>query len=268
MKNILLLGFAALLIACQPVDEPAAPTVTNYHHQHIKPLVAQHCLSCHREGDVGLYPFETYDQTYAMGPALVAAVQNRSMPPWGHNPDCRPTENSLWLDEDALAVFTDWQEHGFQEGDAAATASTAEQAIEQTELPEPDEWVAPLEPYVPDVGLNDDYRCFILPHEFDETTFVYKNTIYPDRLDLVHHVIVYVGTPEDRARFERKDERHEGPGFPCFGGSGVDSAQMLGGWAPVSSTRRATKSTRNKFRRVRCSSCKCTSTSPASRPKT
>ena len=119
-----------------------------------------------------------------------------------------------------------------REGSPVDTGSAVAQAIEETEMVEPDTLVGAIEPYVPDVGMADDYRCFILPHEFDETTFVYQSTIYPDRLDLVHHVIVYVGTPDDRTYFENRDAQSETPGFPCFGGSGVDDAQMLVGWAP------------------------------------
>jgi hypothetical protein len=231
MKNIVSLMCLVMVFGCPAPEDTTEITLTNY-HQDIKPLLDTKCMSCHREGDIGLFPFETFEQVNAMGPAIVAAVENRTMPPWGQDPSCRPSQDSLWLDANVIDVFSQWKEHGFEEGTPSDTGSAVEQAIEETELVEPDTLIGTADPYVPDVGLADDYRCFILPHEFDKTTFVYQNTIYPDRLDLVHHVIVYVGTPDDRTYFENRDAQSETPGFPCFGGSGVDNAQMLGGWAP------------------------------------
>ena len=151
-----------LVWGCPLAEQPAESTVTNYHRD-IKPLLKTHCLSCHRQGDIGLYPFETYDQANAMGPAMVIAVENRTMPPWGQNPDCRPSQHSLWLDDEVVATFSDWQDHGFEEGDASEAGGAIEQAIEETEITEPDTLVGTPEPYVPDVGMADDYRCFILP---------------------------------------------------------------------------------------------------------
>ena len=222
-----------LMTACNPVTETTEtkPKTTTY-HQDIKPLLESKCLSCHRQGDVGLYPLENYEQAKAMGPALVGAVQNRTMPPWGHDPSCRPVQDSLWLQEETIAVFSKWQSDGYEEGVATESNSAHTQAIEDTDLPEPDTLIQPADLYIPDVGFADDYRCFILPYEFDKTTFVYQNTIFPDRLDLVHHVIVYVGTEDERAYYENKDAQSEAPGFPCFGGTGVEDAQMLSGWAP------------------------------------
>ena len=82
-----------LMTACNPVTETTEtkPKTTTY-HQDIKPLLESKCLSCHRQGDVGLYPLENYEQAKAMGPALVGAVQNRTMPPWGHDQVVAPSK--------------------------------------------------------------------------------------------------------------------------------------------------------------------------------
>ena len=97
-----LLPLLILMTACTPVTETTETELkTTTYHQDIKPLLESTIgSSCHRQGDVGLYPLENYEQAKAMGPALVSAVQNRTMPPWGHDPSCRPVQDSLWLQEE------------------------------------------------------------------------------------------------------------------------------------------------------------------------
>ena len=117
--------------------------------------------------------------------------------------------------EETIAVFSKWQSDGYEEGVATESNSAHTQAIEDTDLPEPDTLIQPADLYIPDVGFADDYRCFILPYEFDKTTFVYQKYDFPDRLDLVHHVIVYVGTKMNRLITKIKMHKAKHLAFPA-----------------------------------------------------
>jgi hypothetical protein len=237
MKRFVIFGLLAFVASACTGTEDTSDSLdgpTNYHRD-IAPLIAENCLSCHQEGGIGLYSFETASEVESMAVPIVTAVENRTMPPWGHDPDCRPTSDSLWLDDEIIDVFLDWREQEYLIGTASEGSPGLGLPDDTGEKSSPEEADILLETdqaYVPDVGFSDDYRCLILPHEFQEDTFVYESFVFPERLDLVHHVIVYVASAEYRSYFEDLDAETETMGFPCFGGTGVDDAQMLVGWAP------------------------------------
>jgi hypothetical protein len=58
--------------------------------------------------------------------------------------------------------------------------------------------------------------------------------IAPQQRQLVHHVLLYAATPADA---QAADNAEAGPGWTCFGGPGLSTAQprLLGGWVPGSS---------------------------------
>jgi hypothetical protein len=97
------------------------------------------------------------------------------------------------------------------------------------------------EPYAPSAPTgvgSDDYRCFLLDPDLARDAFITGTTVLPGNRDAVHHVILFRVPPEDVAAAEEADAEVDGPGWTCFGGSGVagftdvDDAQWLGAWAP------------------------------------
>ena len=214
-----------------PMEPPAGPA--NYYRD-IKPLLSAHCTSCHHSGGIGIYSFETADDVVSMAAPIVTSVENRTMPPWGQDPSCRPSVGSLRLEQKTIDRFTQWKEHNYPLGDPADDPGPVEPDAEGAEksAAEADILLEAPDVYVPDVGFADDYRCLILPYDFQTDTYVYQSYVFPERLDLVHHVIVYIASGEYRDYFEGLDNESDEPGFECFGGTGVDAAQMLVGWAP------------------------------------
>ena len=97
------------------------------------------------------------------------------------------------------------------------------------------------EPYMPSAPTGvgtDDYRCFLLHPKLASDSFLTGTHVLPGNRDVVHHVILFRVPPEQVATAESVDSADEGPGWTCFGGSGldqfadVDDAEWLGAWAP------------------------------------
>jgi hypothetical protein len=92
----------------------------------------------------------------------------------------------------------------------------------------------------PPTGVGtDDYRCFLLDPGLARDSYLTGTNVVPGNPDVVHHVILFRVTPDQVAAAERLDADHDGPGWTCFGGSGlpgdlsnVDDASWLGAWAP------------------------------------
>ncbi len=97
------------------------------------------------------------------------------------------------------------------------------------------------EPYTPSAPTGvgtDDYRCFLLDPKLERDAFLTGTHVLPGNSDVVHHVILFRVRPEQVADAKSVDAADEGPGWTCFGGSGlddfanVDDAEWLGAWAP------------------------------------
>jgi len=48
----------------------------------VAPILFEHCVSCHRPGEIGPMPLITYEQTRPWGKAMVDAIRSGKMPPW------------------------------------------------------------------------------------------------------------------------------------------------------------------------------------------
>ncbi|MFC6286706.1 hypothetical protein ACFP3Q_10870 [Nocardioides sp. GCM10027113] len=101
--------------------------------------------------------------------------------------------------------------------------------------------LAMTEPYTPSAPYgtgNDDYRCFLLDPGLEEDAWLTGTHVQPGNTATVHHVILFRVPPDQVARAEAMDAGEDGPGWTCFGGTGldpvqgIDDAPWLGAWAP------------------------------------
>ncbi len=204
-------------------------------HRDVRPLIETHCSSCHRENGIGSFVLgydedEWQDGMAPWAPAVVDAVKTRMMPPWKPDPACRDYAHSRRLSDAEVAVFTDWAAAGYLEGkpgDYKAAPAGAD-----SELGAPSLTLAPQEEYTPDAKLADDYRCFLLPTQFEQESYLIGTDITPGARRHVHHVILYTVDAGGVADAEALDAAQAGPGYACFGGPGVGRSQNVGGWVP------------------------------------
>lgn len=94
---------------------------------------------------------------------------------------------------------------------------------------------------------TDDYRCFLLDPKLTKPAFLTGYNVLPDNVNVVHHVILFKADPDRIDAARRLDKASPGPGWTCFGNSGIektgsiDDAPWLGAWAPGGSERRYVK---------------------------
>lgn len=196
----------------------------------VRPLTDQHCASCHVADGVAPFVFDE-NTVEALGPAMVEAVLDRRMPPWGADPECREIAGSAWLSEADLDVFQAWAEQDYALGDVEDYVPASFEPA-STDQGEPDIELGIPTPYLPDATGDDDYRCIPMDHAFEEDTYLSGIVVKPDRLDLVHHVIVYSIPAGDADAVLDLDAADEGVGYSCFGDAGLPNAAAIGGWVP------------------------------------
>ncbi len=208
-----------------PGGDTGAPTW----HRDIAPLMAQHCAGCHTEGGAGPFALDTYDAVKRMANPARNAIEAGRMPPWQPADDCRPLRDPRVMPPADVARFAAWVEAGAPEGDAADAPRVEAQTVD---LGPPDLMGQPFEPYVASTDRPDDYRCLPLDLTFDADTYVRATHVVPGDAAVVHHVLVFVVPPERVADLEALDAGEAGPGYTCFGGSGLGTAGPMAAWVP------------------------------------
>lgn len=175
----------------------------------VAPIVRESCAGCHRPGQVGPFPLETYEQVKGWSEMIASVVEEGRMPPW--NADERfdgvfANERRL-RDADERALLR-WIEEGMPRGNP-------------DEEPEPAEWpsgwrigepdaVFAMErtrggPPLPEEGFEVpregvvDYQYFVTDTGFTEDRWIQALEVQPGAADVVHHVLILLQDPEDGA---------------------------------------------------------------------
>lgn len=237
-----LLGLGALLYAAcsDPAEDASIPPGAVQYHAHVRPILESRCTGCHQSGGLGTFSMTFEPSEWASGPApwvesALDAVDAGRMPPWLPSQGCRDLAFERRLTDDELETLAVWREQGFAQG-APSTYPGPRAVEEPAPLGEPDVVLSPTEPYSPKSDLIDDYRCFILPQEFDGETYLKATSVEPGDARVVHHALLFLIPPENLAAIEKLDEKESGPGYTCFGGPGGGVMTTLGAWVPGSVT--------------------------------
>lgn len=202
-------------------------SATTFWYKDVLPITQVSCANCHRSGGIGSFPLETFAQAKPMAAAIKSAVVARRMPPWMPDPSCGGTfVGDRRLTQSQIDTIARWADEGAPEGNPA-DAPAPPGPVGQ--LPRLDTTLTMAETYTPSATTTDDYRCFLVDPALTGNRFVTGYDIVPGVAAEVHHVIIYV---VDRNAARTRDTNEAGPGWTCFGDSGLQSPGPIGAWAP------------------------------------
>jgi tetratricopeptide (TPR) repeat protein len=218
------LTFGALLVAHAVA---AAEPVT--FSKDIAPIVFQHCTSCHRPGEIGPFPLQSYRDVRQRMTLVADATRRRVMPPW--KPVSTPGEflDDRSLTDTQIHQIQAWVEEGGPEGDPRDLPPVPNFAT-GWQLGTPDLVVRMAEPYVLRPDGPDVFRSFVLPIPTTSARYVRAIEFRPGNGRGVHHANLGV----DRTRSSRRlDAADPEPGY--VRGMVQDAAYPIGymlGWTP------------------------------------
>ena len=192
------------------------PTITSNdtltYHGEIARLVQRHCVECHRDGGVGPFALDTYDDLTAHAGMVREVIRRGTMPPWFAADDTpEPTAADtgdgqapsplVWANDRSLAsaekaMLLAWLASDRPAGEPA-------DAPQKTTYPdgwmigEPDQvWgFAKPEP-VKATGVMP-YQNIVVETGLTEDRWVQAIEIRPGSPEVVHHVLVHVLRPEE-----------------------------------------------------------------------
>ena len=177
-------------------------------------IFQQRCVECHREGQIAPFALSEYDEIAGWGEMIAEVVREQRMPPWHANPAHGEFANANRLSDEEKKTIYDWVDNGCPEGDPA-------------DLPAPldfhEGWFMGQEPdqiiYMTDEPVQikaegvENYRYYVVDPGFKEDKWVRLVECMPGNRAVVHHIIVYIKSPE------AKD-------------SGIGKHELLAGFAP------------------------------------
>jgi len=196
---------------------------------HVASILQKNCLECHRRGQVGPFPLETYEQARKRADDLASVAEDRLMPPWKADPHVGPGfKNDRSLSSEEISTLLAWAEAGAPEGDPSQTPAPP-QFHDDWALGTPDLVVEMPDNFPIPASGEDIYRCFVIPTRLPADTYINAIEYRPGNRRVVHHMLGYVDVSGEG---RKKDAADAEQGYSCFSGPEVDVHGDLGGWAP------------------------------------
>jgi hypothetical protein len=211
----------------------------------VAPLISDKCTGCHRTGGIAPFPLVTAKQISAKAPMIAAAVGSRVMPPWppGRRSPGYVGQPSRTLTAAQRATIVAWAKAGGRiDGPARAPRKPERPQVRAGETLLDLRMPVAYRPSAAK-GVTDDYRCFLVDPKQDRDVFVTSARIVPGQTKVVHHVILFRTSPAQVGAARDLDASSPGPGWSCFGGTGLplgdgdlasslNDANWVAAWAP------------------------------------
>ena len=207
----------------------------------VAPIVEQKCAGCHQVGGVAPFAFDSARAISSRAGLISAVVQAGLMPPWPPGPrsPAYVGEGRRTLSARERATLVAWAAAGGKTDGPARKPPPPKPTVVHdgeriVEVALPSAYTPSAQP-----GTTDDYRCFVLDPKLAEDVSVTSARIEPGASKIVHHVILFRVPPGQRAEAARLDAADQGPGWTCFGGTGIsgaseslNDADWIAAWAP------------------------------------
>ncbi len=178
------------------VKTPVADAEVTYANQ-VSRILQANCVECHREGEIGPFVLNDYDEVVGWAEMIVETIEDGRMPPWHADPAYGTFLNERRISETEKQQLRQWVRDGAPFGDVS-------------ELPSQPEYVAGWRlPREPDVVIEMSQRAFSIPAEgtveyqyfvvdpgFEQDRWVTAAQVVPGNRAVVHHSIVFIRPPD------------------------------------------------------------------------
>jgi hypothetical protein len=213
----------------KPIVRKGIAGVTYAHD--VAPILNRECVGCHRSGEVAPFSLLTYADARLWARQIKDVTQRHIMPPWKAEPGHGDFSTAPAMTATERATLARWAESGMPAGNLTA-APRPPAAIGEWPLGKPDLIVRPNGSYHLAAEGRDVYRCFVLPVEIKQDTYINFSQIRPGNRSIVHHIIVYADPTGKCAKMAGNDPQASFDNPRAGAGGPVAEAPGIAGWAP------------------------------------
>lgn len=173
----------------------ANPTVT--YCKQVSRILNQHCVECHRPGEIGPFSLTDYEEVVGWGDTILETVDAGRMPPWNANPQYGHFRNARTMPDADKETLRAWIKAGLPYGDKTDLPPVQEFAS-GWQLPRSPDLVLKMRDrpfHVPASG-SVEYQYFVVDPHFEEDRWVSAAQVIPGNRPTVHHCIVFIRPPD------------------------------------------------------------------------
>ena len=172
-----------------------APEVT--FARDVAPILNQHCVECHRPGEIGPFALTDYDEVVGWGEMMLEVIDQGRMPPWHADRQFGKFVGSRHLPSEARKTLKDWVAQGMPPGDTMDMPAQPEW-VDGWQLPEPPDAQFAMRgrPFVVPAEGTVEYQYFVVDPEWEEDRWIRAAQVVPGNAAVVHHAIVFVRAPD------------------------------------------------------------------------
>ena len=175
-----------------PIPALALPDVGKVSYtEHVAPILQEKCESCHRPGQVGPFPLQSYANAKRWSAMIGETVTNSRMPPWHADPRHGNFANDRSLSAKEKATVLAWVKQGTPEGDPKKLPAP-KVFTSDWNIGKPDMVLKMDKPYTVQATGVLPYKWFRVPTGFTEDKWVQAAEVKPGARSVIHHVLVFL----------------------------------------------------------------------------
>ncbi|MGE0000770.1 MAG: hypothetical protein AB7F50_06665 [Fimbriimonadaceae bacterium] len=210
----------------QPAPIPAVGVV-NF-AEHVAPILYEHCLECHRPGQVAPFSMEKFDDVKNWSKMIAFVTKEGTMPPWKAAPGIGEFMHENRLDDAEKETLLRWAEAGAPSGNLGS-APKLPKFPAGWPLGEPDRVLKTASAFKLGADGPDEYWNFVIKADNKEPVYIQAMDVRPGNRKVVHHVIAFLDESSQARKKANADPRGA---YLTYGGLGFMPSGSLGGWAP------------------------------------
>ncbi len=160
-------------------------------------ILQDHCIECHRQGEIGPFALEEYDEVVGWADMALEVIEQERMPPWHANPQHGSFANARHMPEADKQTLRDWVESGTPYGNFEDLPAAREYVAG---------WLLPESPHavfemskipfqVPAEGTVE-YQYFVVDPGFKQDKWISAVQVIPGNRAVVHHSIAFTRPPD------------------------------------------------------------------------